>query len=125
MYQAFIRMCAEQERTHAWPERECTHAGTVGVAPSFVQRSLLILLERMGPYLAERISGAARTPSEADGASVRAAQESPTVDPIPADVPATAHTAMHGASASGVRLGHTAQELTTLQCFSRRDCSLR
>ncbi|CAK0746013.1 hypothetical protein CVIRNUC_001661 [Coccomyxa viridis] len=76
-------------------------AGTVGVAPSFVQRSLLILLERMGPYLAERISSAARTPSEANGASVQAAQESPTVDPVPADVPASAHTSVQGGSASG------------------------
>ena len=97
------------------------HAGTVGVAPSFVQRSLLILLERMGPYLAERISSTARTPSEADGASVRAAQESPTADPVPADVPASAHTAVQGSSASGVRLGHTAQRLETLQCFNRSD----
>ena len=103
--------------------RNALHAGTVGVAPSFVQRSLLILLERMGPYLAERISSAARTPSEADDASVQAAQESPTVDPVPADVPASAHTAVQGGSASGVRSGHTALRLETLQCFDRSNHS--
>ena len=95
------------------------HAGTVGVAPSFVQRSLLILLERMGPYLAERISSAARTPSEADGASLQAAQESPSADPVPADVPASAHPAAQAGSASGVRFGHMVQRLETLQCFNR------
>ena len=95
----------------AWPEQKCMHAGTVGIAPSFVQRSLLILLERMGPYLAERISSAARTPFEADGATVRAARESPTVDPGPADVPTSAQTATQGGFASGVKPGRAAQTL--------------
>ena len=99
------------------------HAGTVGVAPSFVQRSLLILLERMGPYLAERISSAARTPAEGDGTTVRAAQESHTMDLIPADGPASAHTDAQGGYASGVRIGHTAQ-VETLQCFSRSERSV-
>lgn len=62
-------------------------AGTVGVAPSFVQRSLLILLERMGPYLAERISSAARAPLESDSAAAHTLQDPPAADPVQPDQP--------------------------------------
>ena len=65
-------------------------AGTVGVAPSVVQRSLLILLERMGPYLAERISSAARAPSDSDSGAARTLQDAPAAEPAASEQPAPA-----------------------------------
>jgi hypothetical protein len=41
------------------------HPGPIGMAPSLARRSLLILLERMAPYLAERMSQAAAAGSAA------------------------------------------------------------
>lgn len=43
-------------------------AGPVGLAPSMAQRSLLVLLERMAPYLAQHLSAAASAPQLSEGA---------------------------------------------------------
>lgn len=66
-------------------------AGTVGVAPSFVQRSLLILLERMGPYFAERISSAARSPADSGSAALQSPQHPAAAERVSSDQPAEAN----------------------------------
>lgn len=58
------------------------------MAPSLVQRSLLILLERMGPYLAERISSAARVSSDGDSGALHILQDAPAAEPAAFEQPA-------------------------------------
>ena len=53
-----------------------------------MQRSLLILLERMGPYLAERISSSARAPSDSDSRALLTLQNAPAAQPTVSEQPA-------------------------------------
>ena len=79
------------------------HAGTVGVGPSFVQRSLLILLERMGPYLAERISSAARAPLESDSTAAHTLQDPLAADPVQPNRPIVGITDAFAEASPGER----------------------
>ena len=55
-------------------------AGPAGLSPSIAQRSLLVLLERMAPYLAQHLSAAASAPQSSDigGGHYAAPGEAPT-----------------------------------------------
>ena len=58
-------------------------AGPIGVAPSIAQRSLLVLLERMAPYLAQHLSAAANAPFAASAESYPAAAAGPAYFAVP------------------------------------------
>lgn len=115
-------------RQEPGPDIYGVSAGTVGVAPSFVQRSLLILLERMGPYLAERISSSARAQSDSDNAALHTLRDTPAAQPQEqpvADSTDASDNPPSGAAQYQCQNVQPALRCTFLRCIRRWSAPLR